>query len=181
VKRSHICRWLILLCLSAVINACPVFAESDKPVPIETSLCTIRQHPSRFQNKLVSFPVQFLTDGIERSLLVDDACKGGIAPFVPDSTIGREAFDKAFRFDVPATYNKAISAVWIGVFRARLGHISWTVTRYELHVREIRNMHCKCKTMDDVLREIHLPDSPPMLVPPTPPKPVATVEPKLSQ
>lgn len=92
---------------------------SSNTEPIVTSLCDVVAHPEKFANKLVKFGASFVSDGLERSILVHAGCKVGIVPY--PSADGRkrpdvEAFDKAIEAGAPGTADKVVVATFTGRF-----------------------------------------------------------------
>ncbi len=84
--------------------------------PIEVTVCKLMAIPQDFDGKLVRFKANFESDGIERSLLLDETCQGGILPYVPSGTPGEGAFNDAIYTGHPGTLDKTITATFTGVF-----------------------------------------------------------------
>lgn len=51
-------------------------AEAPPEVPSLTSFCEVVLHPAKFFNREVVVEAEYVTDGIERSLLINRSCKG---------------------------------------------------------------------------------------------------------
>lgn len=97
----------------------PQAKRSLSQPPIETSLCQIVKSPASFDGKLVRFHAEFLTDHIERSILVDKSCPdgGGILPYQAKNDIsGGSAFSDAIDVRNPITLDETISMTITGVF-----------------------------------------------------------------
>ena len=78
----------------ALLLTVPTRASAEKP--IKTTLCAIVSNPAKFDRKLVQFGAFYESDGIEHSILVDDAkCKWGIAPDFPDKLAGEDYLKRA--------------------------------------------------------------------------------------
>jgi hypothetical protein len=94
-------------------------AADDDSKPIATTLCNIVARPEKFANKRVRFQASFVSDGIERSLLIHSGCKQGIVPYPAADGKTRpdvEAFDKAINMGRRGTADKTVVAVFTGRF-----------------------------------------------------------------
>lgn len=84
--------------------------------PIETTLCQLVQHPDDFSCKRVRFRANFETDCMENSILLDDLCERGIAPYGSPDPAADAFFEGACasgQFD--ATVKR--TATFTGTFR----------------------------------------------------------------
>jgi hypothetical protein len=82
-------------------------------------LCKVVQHPDRFNGKSIRFHASFVSDGLERSVLVQRGCKLGIVPYPPSDNKQRpdlDAFDRAIGTGYPGTADKDVVAVFVGRF-----------------------------------------------------------------
>lgn len=87
--------------------------------PILTTLCEVVSHSDRFDGKLVRFRATFISDGIERSILVQRGCKLGIVPLIDADDQTRptvDAFNRAINQGGPGTGDKTVVAMFIGRF-----------------------------------------------------------------
>jgi hypothetical protein len=162
--------------LAAVLTLCPfrqlvlatlftaaIFAGGQKP--IRTTVCAIVYSPRRFDGKLVQFGAFYESDGIEHSILLDEAsCKWGIAPRFPERLAGEDELEKALFTDYPGTRNKVIHATWTGRFHYHPKRIP----RWQLQIREMKDFRFTCETCptlhkDDPIRlpEPQIPSWPP--------------------
>jgi hypothetical protein len=140
---------------------------SSAQFPIETNLCAIIANPKHFDHKLVRFSAHYESDGMEHSLLEDQAkCKWGIDPHFPEHLKGEEHLDRAVWIDHPGTRDKIIFATWTGVFRYHPGQIP----RWILNIQAMTDFSFTCDTCSELHKDdpIRLPD------PPFPKLPAAT-------
>jgi hypothetical protein len=80
--------------LDLLLGAFASFSQAQKPTV--TTLCSIVGNPKKFDGRLVQFAAYYESDGIERSVLVDEAnCKWGIAPQFPEKLAGEEKLEDA--------------------------------------------------------------------------------------
>jgi hypothetical protein len=87
--------------------------------PIETSMCQVVQSPASFDGKLVRFRAEFITDHMERSILIDKDCvdSGGILPYLASDDIpGGRSFSDAIAIRNPATLDEALLITVTGIF-----------------------------------------------------------------
>ena len=85
---------------------------------IKTTVCAISAHPERFDGKVVVFSGQFISDGIERSAVIDNSCQNyGIGIAIPEHFIGKDSWNKATRVGGPGTRDKTITGLFVGQFR----------------------------------------------------------------
>lgn len=113
---------LIIGCvLSCVVLVPPRhgLAQSDS---LRTSFCEVRQHPERFIGKRVSFHARVLSDGIERTVLVNEVenvCQGGIVPITDAASAASKVADEklvdALSTGGPGTLDKEITATFTGL------------------------------------------------------------------
>jgi hypothetical protein len=75
-------------------------------------------HSDRFDGKLVRFRATFVSDGIERSVLVQHGCKLGIVPLIADDQTrpSVDAFNRAVSRGGPGTADKTVIAMFVGRF-----------------------------------------------------------------
>jgi hypothetical protein len=127
--------------------------------PIKATLCAIVSNPLKFDGKLVQITAFYESDGIEHSILTDDAnCKWGIAPIFPEKLAGEDDLGKAVRADHPGTLGKVISATWVGVFRYHPGQVPrWVIRIHQMSDFKFTCVSCPGLRNDD---PIHLPESP---------------------
>lgn len=142
------------------------FAQGQKP--IMTTLCSMIDNPRKYDRMLVQFSAHYESDGIEHSILVDEAkCNWGIAPEFPEHLAGREELEKAIFLDHPGTYDKVISATWTGIFR----YHPREVPRWVLQLRRMDDFKFACEDCSELHKDdpVHLPEPPPVKWPPTTP------------
>lgn len=86
--------------------------------PIKTSVCEVASNPAVYNGKLVTLRAQFESDGIERSVIVDENCPQlGILPYdAADNIPGAKSLDEALATGHPSTLTKTISATFTGEF-----------------------------------------------------------------
>jgi hypothetical protein len=115
----------------------PLLASSEEPVA--ATLCAISAAPETYANRLVRVYARVLSDGLERTVLVDVApkCRYGGAGLSMADGIVSPAFDKITDTilsgkDVGTT-NKFIRANFVGIFRS-------SENRRTLEVRSISNL-----------------------------------------
>ena len=141
----------------ALLLTVPTWASAEKP--IKTTLCAIVSNPAKFDRKLVQFGAFYESDGIEHSILVDDAkCKWGIAPHFPDKLAGEDDLERALFMDHPGTRDKVIFATWAGVFRYHPGQIP----RWVLQIHQMSDFMFTCDHCPELHKDdpIHLPEPP---------------------
>lgn len=87
--------------------------------PMTAQFCNVVGHPSDFEGRSVAFHAQIVSNGMDRSALIDPACPGRIAAF--DVTGAREAFEDARKIIMgigrPGTIDKIVEADFVGVPR----------------------------------------------------------------
>ncbi len=107
------------LVMFGCILGMPVLAQSreaPKP-PLKTSLCEVSKNPSIYDGKEIQFHAEFMTDHIERSLLISNDCHGeAILPYMKEKAIGGAAFDDASSVMSPVNLDESITATFTGVF-----------------------------------------------------------------
>jgi hypothetical protein len=109
----------VLATLSGV--GCLSVAETS-PGVLQTNICEIRLHPERFLGKRVSFHAQVMSDGIERTVLIDGnpECKLGLTPLTiegdADSERAADKLSAAIFQGHPGTLDKRIEADFVGIF-----------------------------------------------------------------
>lgn len=109
---------LSVCCLTVLTQA---QVKPSQETPISSTLCEVVAHPENFNGKRVQFRASFLSDGREHSVLTSAACKLGIVPFISDGRERQpdiEAFNTAWRTGERGTFDKNITAVFTGRFRA---------------------------------------------------------------
>jgi hypothetical protein len=114
--------WFYVWLLPALVV--PVSGQSTSATdgdwkPIATTLCNVVAHPEKFANKRVRFQASFVSDGLERSVLIHSGCKLGIVPYLAADGKTRpdvEAFDKAIDLGRRGTSDKTVVAVFTGRF-----------------------------------------------------------------
>lgn len=109
MNRLRTPRWLAWWFTAGFLASGSTSALSQRPVI--TTLCAIVAAPQRFNGRLVEFTAQYVSDGIEHSVLLDGArCKQGISPEFPNKLKGEEELTRAVFIDHPGTMDKVISA-----------------------------------------------------------------------
>jgi hypothetical protein len=101
------------------ILAVPVLAQSGATPksPLKISLCEVSRNPLIYDGKEIQFHAQFMTDHVERSLLISDDCPGkAILPYLSEKAIGAAAFDDASSVRAPMNLDESISATFTGIF-----------------------------------------------------------------
>jgi hypothetical protein len=142
--------------LLASVLTVAIFAYGEEP--IRTNVCAIVHNPTKFNGKLVSFGAFYESDGIEHSILLDEAsCRWGIAPIFPQKLPGEDELENALFMDYPGTRNKVIHATWMGRFRYRPNRIP----RWELQIREMKDFKFTCETCPTLHKDdpIRLPEA----------------------
>jgi hypothetical protein len=92
--------------------------EAVRSQPIETTICELVQHPVDFTCKRVRFRADFETDCMENSILLDDRCERGIAPYGASDVIA-EAFFEGACADNHFDSSVKRTATFTGMFRMR--------------------------------------------------------------
>lgn len=109
-------------------------------VPMSTTVCAIVSAPQKFDRKLVIFSANFVSDGIEHSVLIDKDCeKWGIVPGGDFKEKGEDSLDRVLMTGGPGTSDKKITATFIGIFR---WHPKQMIKRI-LILREIQSVVCE--------------------------------------
>jgi hypothetical protein len=105
---------LIIACLVAPLSLCgPAQAQQAQSI----SFCDLSKNPSSYSGKQVAFDAEFVTDHIERSLLVSKDCPGqGMLLYTHDGAPGSAAFDDAVRLRPPSHLRESITARFTGTF-----------------------------------------------------------------
>jgi hypothetical protein len=89
---------------------------AQKP-PLKISLCEVSKNPSLYDGKEVQFHAHFMTDHIERSLLVSDDCPDqAMLPYMAENAIGGAAFDDAGSVMPRGNLDELITATFTGKF-----------------------------------------------------------------
>jgi hypothetical protein len=97
-------------------------AVQSRPQALPVTVCEVTQSPDRFVGKRISFHARVESDGIERTVLVDDmaTCALGITPIQgAENRASRKAsnaLSKAIFQGHPGTIDKRISGQFVGVF-----------------------------------------------------------------
>lgn len=106
----------VLLCIAPCITAQHI-PQAHQQTPISTTICELSKSPSTFDKKRVLVHAQFVTDHIERSLLIDKDCPGeAILPYLSGKAIGAAAFDDASSVRSPINLDESITATFTGTF-----------------------------------------------------------------
>ena len=120
---SCIVRIMCVLFLATLV-VLPKFTQGSVGSTTNTTICDTISNPDKFNNKIVRIRSAVKSDGIERTVLVDESCKqGGVSLWVPqkimrDSTVA-ELQDAIYRRGRPGTIGKEISGIFVGRFRWR--------------------------------------------------------------
>ena len=108
--------------------------------PASTTLCEVVNHSDRFDGKLVRFRATFISDGIDRSVLVERGCKLGIVPLISAHDQTRpsvDAFNRAISQGGPGTADKTVVAMFVGRF-------AWKPpSKRTLELLEVDELHVK--------------------------------------
>jgi hypothetical protein len=84
---------------------------------VKATLCEISKNPGAFNGKKLVIRAQYMTDHIERSLLLDESCNGSaVLPYLAKNAVGSEAFDEASNVMAPLHLDETISATFTGRF-----------------------------------------------------------------
>lgn len=125
--------WILLTFTPSMTQA----QEAAKEITaIDVTVCRVVAHPERFSGKRVRIRASVLSDGLERTALIDPRCKLGIVPQIPSEVRGRpdiQAFEDAIFGPNPGTSTKRIAAVFTGV-------ISWKSNVTALQIQEIADL-----------------------------------------
>jgi hypothetical protein len=110
---------LVKLTVASALVPLQLHAQTDS---LPTSICEIREHPEKFVGKRIAVQAGVLSDGIERTVLVENrenACQGGIVPIsdpkLPQSKAAMNKLRKAIFTGRPGTIDKKITALFTGV------------------------------------------------------------------
>jgi hypothetical protein len=114
---------LILVTVTVAVAGALVTLQSHAEIAaLPTSICEVQAHPEKFVGKRISVQASVLSDGVERTLLVEDrehACQGGIVPISdpkrPQSQAAGDQLSKAIFTGRPGTIDKKITALFTGV------------------------------------------------------------------
>jgi hypothetical protein len=96
-------------------------AADDEPA-LATTICTVIRKPLLFDGKRIRFAAEFVSDGMDNSVLVDHRCKLGITPFdaqTHQTQSELDALDHALETGMAGTLDKRLTAVFVGVFAYR--------------------------------------------------------------
>jgi hypothetical protein len=106
------------LFVMALFQAVPLGNKAGpEEISIVVSVCQLSANPSAYNGKGVTTRAEFESDGIERSLLVDEKCpSGAILPYESDGALGVESLDEAIATGNPGTLDKKIVATFTGHF-----------------------------------------------------------------
>jgi hypothetical protein len=89
-------------------------AASGQPV-LNTTVCKISENPKSFDMRLVRVSGSLESDGIERTVLVDEGCpKDGLAVSTPNHFQGEDRLARAFGSGSPGTLDKEIHGTLVG-------------------------------------------------------------------
>jgi hypothetical protein len=110
-----------------VFTALAFRVEALPQAPVSaTTVCEITQHPERFIGQRVSLDASVESDGIERSVLVDDRdkkCKRGLVPTTDPNSKKSEAANELLIQAIfnghPGTIDKKITGHFVGVVSMR--------------------------------------------------------------
>lgn len=93
-------------------------ALAAAPAPAPLSFCELTAHASRYEGRQVTFRAEFGTDGIERSVLMDDRCAGrkGIG-------LGRAPEDVAYRLFGPIRHANVAQIPQPRIFATFIGTV----------------------------------------------------------
>jgi hypothetical protein len=88
-----------------------------RPEPLQVTVCEVTHSPEKFMGKRIFFHALVLSDGIERTVLIDDkaTCERGISP-LSMSDKAADALSKALSQGRPGTIDKRILGTFVGVF-----------------------------------------------------------------
>jgi hypothetical protein len=116
----------------------PLISHAQRPAKavFDTTVCRIAAHPERFSGKQVRVRASVLSDGLERTVLVDPGCRFGIVPQISTEIRGRpdiQAFEDAIFGQNPGTSKKRIAGVFTGV-------VSWRSKVASLQIQEITDL-----------------------------------------
>ena len=104
---------------------------------ISVTVCDLVGHPDKYNGKLVQVEAAVESDGIERTVLTDEACPtSGVAPSFPAKIRGEQhviLLQQAIFAGQPGTMGKRISATFVGTFDIR----PHDVPRWVLHVKAV--------------------------------------------
>jgi hypothetical protein len=125
--------------------ACLVLACTREPIAV--TVCEVVERPESYQGKLLKVSASVMSDGLEHTVLIDQACPGrglapetsGELPEVPGiADLNDAIFDKHSQ---PGTGDKDLSAVFVGTFEWRPKQIP----RWVLHVSQVSNVEWSLK------------------------------------
>ena len=108
--------------LLGLLSALPAAAQASKQpaVPIASTLCAVMKNPSAYNGKLLKIRASYVTDHIERSLLIDDSCGvSAVLPCLRDEAIGSDAFKDAANVCEPQHLKQTMVATFTGYFHFR--------------------------------------------------------------
>jgi hypothetical protein len=134
-----VARRILSACTIAGLLLAPSSASHSqaKNAAIKTTVCVVAAEPSKFEGKLLEITAQFESDGIERTVLIDQNCKNyGIAPLSPRHYISESALTDALHKGYPGTLDKTITGTFIGTFNSYPGKIP----NRTLSLQEVRNV-----------------------------------------
>jgi hypothetical protein len=106
----------VFICIAYSLTAQHV-PQAHQEAPIRTTICDISRIASTFDKKRVVVHAQFVTDHIERSLLIDKDCPdAAILPYLSGKAIGAAAFNDASSVTPPTNLDESITASFTGTF-----------------------------------------------------------------
>jgi hypothetical protein len=133
-KRGEI-RVIILFAIMCA-DSCHILREKTvRPanVPSRTTVCAIAADPRRFYDKRVTVKGCVSTDGIERTVLIDDACPyTGIRPSQTARLRPNQRFESIFGNEICGTFT--------GTFRSSVSFENIVVDTNVLEIDETANL-----------------------------------------
>lgn len=136
----------VLLCIAPGIAAQHI-PQPHQQTPIRTTICELSKSPGTFDNKRVLVHAEFVTDHIERSLLIDKDCPGAaILPYLSEKAIGAAAFDDASSVRSPINLDQSVTATFTGTF-----HLAERPEMCMQQNKEICRRSIEIDTVDDLI------------------------------
>jgi hypothetical protein len=126
-------RWIILsfpVLLSSL--ACPSVVV--QAAVRNVSLCDVARNTERYDNQEITVTAQYESDGVEREILSDAACKeSGFALEILRDTKGKNELRVALHGGYPGTLDKTVVGTFTGVFH-------WVPDGHPPRVLRVRSM-----------------------------------------
>jgi hypothetical protein len=110
----------VIFCLFVTKGA--LGQQSGSKLPVEVSICELVKHSSSYAGELVRVRASFVSDGMDRSVLVNSDCKRGIEPRISPGVENHpdiRAFNAALDRGEKGTLDKQVTATFFGVFRCK--------------------------------------------------------------